>query len=499
MLAIQKTSLLIIIVFGTLQLITTDPALGAQAAYLSDPAHSTEPTSNAQAANANPSILTSQSTDDNHSKSETSPESTTQPDSSKSEATVPNFDFFCSQLLQKKPSLTDYPALFTKEFRKAISLSDLKDVFFNLYVETGACTKFKVVESPKNKYVLTLSSQKNYEIQFAVSFDDTVKLFNGLLLNGVEDTKIQIKRWSDVGDSLQKLDPVGKLSATLTTPNKSVHLGYHDEDVFAIGSTLKLYVLGTLQTSIDQGLHKWDEILPLKEEWKSLPSGVMQDWPAGKKIKLYQYAEKMISISDNTATDHLLYFLGRTNVESLLEPMGNSHERDYLPFLSTLEMFKLKWAIKPDQTQKYIEMNVPKRREFLDTLKKVPRSQVETNGVDPHKPTLIDKLEWFATTPENCAAMFWLASQDKPEIRAILSKNVPVLENVGSTTSHWSYVGYKGGSESGVKSMTFLLESKSHNRACFAISWNNQKHNLTKYSFFDLVKKTLTFAETQIR
>ncbi len=330
---------------------------------------------------------------------------------------------------------------------------------------------------------------------FSVVVDQGSALFSGLLLDGEEDSSIQIQTWNDVGPALRKLDQVGRLSATLVTSDKSVFLSENNKDVFAIGSTFKLYILGALEQSIEKGVHSWNEILPIKEEWKSLSSGVMHTWPAGKEVKLLEYAQNMISISDNTATDHLLHLIGRNQVEAMLAPMNNRHESAYLPFLSTLEMFKLKWAIKPTDTATYLASGVSDRLSFLNTLKKVPRSAVGTNGVPLDKPTLIDKLEWYASTPENCEAMFWLADRKSPEIRQVLSKSVPFIGDVGQNSNHWAYAGYKGGSEPGVISMTFLLESNKGSRGCLAVSWNNANSPVSEYRFMDVVRKTLKYSK----
>jgi hypothetical protein len=208
------------------------------------------------------------------------------------------------------------------------------------------------------------------------------------------------------------------------------------------------------------------------------------------------YAEKMISISDNTATDHLLYLLGRENVEAMLPQMGHAEPQLNIPFLGTLEMFKLKWGIKPQQTAEYLTSTSDQKRATLDYLKQVPRDAVGTNGISFEQPTLIDQLEWFATTEENCAAMFWLSSQNSPQIRQVLSKNVLFVKT--GSSGHWRYAGFKGGSEPGVINATFLLESASGQSACLAMTWNNTKQNLSQNRFFDLVQKTLKFAERQI-
>lgn len=413
-------------------------------------------------------------------------------------AAAPDFSFFCTQFLQKQASYSEYETKFDKMFQKNVSLEIVKSVFLELYSNVGQCTSFDIATVDNNKYALTLHGDSHLDALFAVVTDEASGLIIGLRLNDINDPSVQIQSWTDLESILTNLDPQGKLSATLTTSDKKVNLVHNGTEVFAIGSTFKLYILGSLVQSINNHEHTWDEILPLKEEWKSLPSGVMQDWPAGKELKLYEYAEKMISISDNTATDHLLYFLGRNNVEKMIPIMGNSHELLYLPLLSTLEMFKLKWAINPIDTQNYLKQNQAERNQFLNLLSQVPRSQVGTNGIDLDKPTLINQLEWYATTPENCDAMFWLATQNSSEVRSILSKNVPFITDAGSEQSHWSYAGYKGGSEPGVLSMTFLLESKKGNRSCFSISWNNQTENVSQYRLMDIVKKTLKYAETQV-
>jgi hypothetical protein len=410
----------------------------------------------------------------------------------------PDFGVFCDQLLQVQPSISDYSTYFTKDFQSKVPLEYLKSIFSDLYSEIGKCESYTTTPNGSGKYLLVLKGAKGLNALFSVVVDQSTGLFNGLLLDGEEDPSVQIQTWNDVGPALRKLDQVGKLSATLVTADKSVFLSENDKDVFAIGSTFKLYILGALEQSIEKGLHSWDEILPIKEEWKSLPSGIMHTWPAGKEVKLLEYAQNMISISDNTATDHLLYLLGRNEVEAMLAPMNNHHESAYLPFLSTLEMFKLKWAIEPAETASYLASSAADRLSFLDTLKQVPRSAVGTNGVPLDKPTLIDQLEWYASTPETCEAMFWLADRKSPEIRQVLSKSVPFIGDAGQSSSHWAYAGYKGGSEPGVISMTFLLESKKGTRGCLAVSWNNSNGPVAEYRFMDVVKKMLKYAEQQI-
>lgn len=412
-------------------------------------------------------------------------------------ANSPKTDFapICTQLLQIKPEFPKFSTYFTKDFQDKATLEEIESIFLDLYRDVGKCTSYDSKLKDKGTYQVTLTSQKGLKVSLIVRTEESSGLVTGMQLDGVSDPDVQIRGWDDVQSALHRLAPHGKASATLITQDRSVRLTHNASEVFAIGSAFKLYILGALSLSIEKGTHKWDEVLPLREDWKSLPSGVMQDWPAGKEVKLQEYAEDMISISDNTAADHLLYFLGRDNVEAMLSMMGNSHEASYLPFLSTLEAFKLKWAFTPDQTNAYIALNRTQRLQVLDWMRITSKSTIGTNGVRYDQPVHIDKLEWFATTAENCDAMFWLAARKGPQIKKILSKNVPLLDDVGKDGGHWTYAGYKGGSEPGVLNMTFLLQSKSGALGCFAMSANDKTESISQYQFMDIAKKALKYAE----
>jgi beta-lactamase class A len=110
-------------------------------------------------------------------------------------------------------------------------------------------------------------------------------------------------------------------------------------------------VLGALADAVQTGQMTWQEARPISSTWKSLPSGVMHTCPDGQNVSLLEYATKMISISDNTATDHLIGILGREAIEAVLPQMGNDFVSDNRPFLTTGEMFKLKWALPPSETK----------------------------------------------------------------------------------------------------------------------------------------------------
>ncbi len=410
-----------------------------------------------------------------------------------------DFDFICKKIMQSDANFSekDYAFYFDKSFIEKIPYSKFQDIFSEIKDNVGSCLHSSVESrSTSEQFILNIQTNLKFEVSFSLRKGAVSNQITYFQLLNINNPAVSIHSWEDVGHALQSLDPNGKLAATLKTSDHKIQLQFSNEQLFAIGSTFKLYILGALQSAIAAQKHSWTETLSISEKLKSLPSGKMQDLPSGTTLSLEEFASNMISISDNTAADHLLDFLGRDFVQSLMPMMGNQHSELNDPFLSTLEMFKLKWAVDPILTEKYLSSDKKTKIKILADLSEVDRNLVGSNGVAFDLPTLISKLEWFGTTDDTCNAILWIGNQESPNLRKILSKYVPLLQNVGTESSHWAFAGYKGGSEPGVLNMSFLLETKSGQRACLSMSWNNEKTPLSNFVFSDVVNKTLKFAES---
>ena len=93
-----------------------------------------------------------------------------------------------------------------------------------------------------------------------------------------------------------------------------------------IGSVFKLYVLGAVATAIDEETLTWDQPVVIHDELDSLPSGITHDEPAGSTLTVEELARRMIAISDDAATDHLIDLVGRDRVEAALSVFGHSDQ-----------------------------------------------------------------------------------------------------------------------------------------------------------------------------
>ncbi len=262
------------------------------------------------------------------------------------------------------------------------------------------------------------------------------------------------------GDAVAQLTRAGARSqlfiAELERGRCVPRQNHNTTDTLAIGSTFKLWVLLAVDEKLRRGKGTgWDTSLPIRDVAKSLPSGEMQDLAAGTERTLRQYAEKMISISDNTATDHLIDHVGRAAVEKALKLARHGKPAANVPFLRTREMFGLKLAASADEIAAYKKAPVARKRKLLDELRTRPIS-VETAVAEWKTPRHLD-LEWFADGRDLCNVMAELGKRGKldpgSELLTILGKNpgVPI------DAAQWTYVGFKGGSEPGVMNLTWLL------------------------------------------
>ena len=214
-----------------------------------------------------------------------------------------------------------------------------------------------------------------------------------------------IATWSDVDVALRGLVPQPSMLAAEIVDGECVPIHALDaERSLAIGSTFKLYVLGELARQVAEGTATWDEQLAIRDDWKSLPTGTMQDDPAGTRHTLEAFATGMISISDNTAADHLIHRLGRENVEANLSAMGHADASLMTPFITSRDMFVLKATGNAELTREYLTSDSLGRRTLLDgSVASTPIALTDLG--DWTAPRHIDTLEWFASTKDLCAAM----------------------------------------------------------------------------------------------
>ena len=267
--------------------------------------------------------------------------------------------------------------------------------------------------------------------------------------------------WEELDDRLAAVAPRTALLAAKVADGhcEQVH-GVSPRHVMPLASGFKLYVLGALAHEVQRGAAAWDEPLAIRDDWKSLPSGVFQTFPPGTTLSLREYANAMISISDNTATDHLMGRLGRIRVEAQQLRFGMADLRRNAPFLTTRELFILKFTDYPRIARIFERLPSPLQRLYLaGVVDKLPLPPIESFE-SWTTPRSIDTIEWFGSPGDICRAFAGLDQQAR----------TPGLEPVGQALSlddgglwldpeTWSQTWFKGGAEVGVLTLSYLART----------------------------------------
>ncbi len=256
------------------------------------------------------------------------------------------------------------------------------------------------------------------------------------------------------------------------------------EQQYAIASTFKLYVLAELASQIESGRRKWSDVVPLNQ--RSYSSSATQNWPQGTPVTLQTLATWMISVSDNAATDVLVRVLGREAIEERLASIGHSDPDKALPLLTTVEAFALK--SNPTLRSRFEKASEAQQRDMLDseaanlTYEKIDTSQLGSG------PVAINSIEWFASPSDLALLLNHIRRMGSNTALDIMAVNKGIAP---ATAAKWKYLGYKGGSEAGVISMSFLAQSKAGDWYAVSGSWNNPAKDVDNDAFVALMTRVL--------
>ena len=272
----------------------------------------------------------------------------------------------------------------------------------------------------------------------------------------------------------------------LTSAGPQEVLGYQSDQQFAIGSAFKLWVLDALAEDVAKGRRKWSDVVPLSAH--SLPSGEMQDWPLGSPVTLATLATLMISISDNTATDTLMNLLGRDALAARVRATGHAMPSRMLPMLTTLEAFTLKLA-PDDQVLAYADADDAGQAAILARLDPTLSADLLNPARFGLMPRWINEIEWFASPRDLAGVMQSLHQRSDPMVMQILSVNPGLSPAVAKQFSRFAF---KGGSEEGVLSLTWLVENKAGDWYVVSQSWNHTApHAVDQTKFAALARQLL--------
>ena len=380
--------------------------------------------------------------------------------------------------------LVNYEEYFSPTFLAAVPPAQLKALSDQFIAQYGKPEKIIAVEMQgTNGATIKIEFEKAIATALITVESGTPQKVVGLLITGFDlkgDTPAKIDAAfaelpGKAGYLVEKIDASGQRSQVA---------GRATGQQFAIASTFKLYILAELASQIQAGRRSWSEVVPILANSHS--SNATINWPRTTPVTLQTLATWMISSSDNTATDALMRVLGRDAVEQKLAAIGHSDPDKALPMLNTVEAFVLK--SNAELRKRFENASEAEQRNLLaKEATAFGFDKIDPSGLGSG-PVAIDSIEWFAS-PADIGNLLrnirQTGNQTMLDIMAVNKGVAPV------SADKWQYLGYKGGSEPGVISMSFLAQSKAGEWYTITGSWNNNSKDVDNMVFASLMGRLL--------
>lgn len=295
------------------------------------------------------------------------------------------------------------------------------------------------------------------DMQIVVDDDD---LISGLLFLPSLVDREPAESWSELEENVEQFAADTSLTITDVSDDERVVIAEAGDADAAkpSGSMFKLYVLSAVVTAVDEGRVTWDTPLTITDDIKSLPSGELQNVASGTTVTVREAAEKMISISDNTATDLLIAAVGADAVERAFGGLGMDDAAENEPLLTTRALFQLGWGDEVARAAWAAAEQDDDTVAQRATLADLPAGLVDVPVEAVSTAVWQDGLDWFLTADDLVDAHVGLQeSASSPAggpVRDILSAN----SGLGEVSADWEYVAFKGGSSVGVLGGSWYVE-----------------------------------------
>ena len=375
-----------------------------------------------------------------------------------------------------------YEDFFSPSFLAAVPTAQIKALSDQFTAQYGRPLKIIAVEpSGPNGATIKIEYEKAVATADITVESAAPNKVVGLLVKGFE-----LK-----GDSIAKIDAefaalpgkAGYLVEKIGTDGKRQQVaGRATGQQFAIASTFKLYVLAELASQVQAGRRSWSDVVPILDNNYSSPA--TQNWPRSTPVTLQTLATWMISVSDNAATDALIRVLGREAIEEKLATIGHSAPDKTLPMLTTVEVFALK--SNPELRARFVKATEAQQRDLLEkeaAALKYERINMAALGSGP---VAIDSIEWFASPADIANLLHNIRRTGNQTALDVMAVNKGVSP---TSAEKWRYLGYKGGSEPGVASMSYLGQSKAGDWYVISGSWNDNAKEVDINAFAALMAR----------
>ncbi len=225
-------------------------------------------------------------------------------------------------------------------------------------------------------------------------------------------------------------------------------VGMNSSERLPISSISKLAVIGATLDAVKAGRLNMDHQLELQARDLSLPSGTWHTLPIGASRSVSEAMSAALLASDNTANDLLIRAVGRARVHDFaVEHLGHVAG---MPFLTTVELFKLSWSSGTDLRNRFISGDFQERLTIL--ADEVPNLPMPVLNYD-EEPVDQLQIQWFGRSDAMCA--MWARLLADPRWEDIVA---PLPATPEFQLQGWKSLGHKSGYAPSNRSFTGVAE-----------------------------------------
>ncbi|CAN5349368.1 serine hydrolase [soil metagenome] len=267
----------------------------------------------------------------------------------------------------------------------------------------------------------------------------------------------EIRSWPDVDAVLSKTGARYAYRVSRVNDGRCEQFaGTNTTESLPLASIFKLYVLYAVAEEVTAGRLSWDDQLTITAEGKTVGSSGFDQLPPGAQVSVRTAAQKMISNSDNMATDMLIERMGTPAVERALAGAGHHDPASMTPFPTMHELFSVGWG-KPDLREKWKEAD-PAGRAAL--LKETSSRHYDPDPTRTHSPASAYGVEWFGSAEDICrvhAGLQKIAAGPAAPVRDIMS----AIPGIDLDRELWPYIGAKAGNLPGELTFSWYAVDRS--------------------------------------
>ncbi|WP_166654683.1 MULTISPECIES: serine hydrolase [unclassified Mycolicibacterium] len=260
----------------------------------------------------------------------------------------------------------------------------------------------------------------------------------------------KVDSWQDVDTALSRTGARYSWQVSKVDDGRCEKVaGTNTAESLPLASIFKTYVLFAVETAITAGTLKWDDKLTITEEGKKLGTSGFDKLPPGSQITVRQAAGKMISTSDNMATDLLIGRVGTHAIEEALAGAGHHDPASMTPFPTMRELFAIGWG-NPDVRESWKTAALAADRAKL--LHDADSRPYDPDPYRSHAPGSAYGAEWYGSAEDICrvhAALQHNAVGPAAAVKDVMSET----SGIDLDPAEWPYIAAKAGNLPG--DMTF--------------------------------------------